>query len=1625
MNLPIDHHQPDQQLPRVGSSRIKRRGVALILVVSFIVLLSALVISFFSRVTSELGGARSYAEGISSKHLADSAVGVVMGQIRAATTIKNGCWASQPGMIRVYGTAGGQASAQAYAFYKLYSSHNLVVSGSDIAQFDPTLNSPSSGAQSEVPMGPGGWQDQPAFFIDLNQPVDVPKATNTTQTEKRYPIFDPSVALIYDSPTARPQVPNWDKKVEGSEIALNATDRARNDAPMPVRWLYVLRDGTLCAPTPLTGPASGNTGLQANWTSVGPSGTTTGVPSKDNPIVGRIGFWTDDDTCKVNVNTAGGHLLPDGVSEEKNLDNAKSSNQTPEQNPAFYAGSFWDTPRAYTTFDRGQNTSDASKFRGGLANSQPIQNEFQRYPGHPMTTSLGLVLQHLLPVGKTGFDSKKLYQMGPRLSYRGHNTDGKYHYGSEGGTKRLEPNIELPISNVTLDPSDPLNDLMKSTPGDLPMLRKAGYTLTPPNPTDITATTDSDAYHLLGSVDELYYTALVEKFKPGSTRQKAEDVIKINANSITPKMVDQSRFFLTAHSRSPELNLFGRPRVAIWPVPTPKSEGGLISAKIRNLSDDMIRFCCTVGATINWTSPNINRPGEFIFDREDPYSSTADIARQRNAEVFNYLHDLTSNNNGKIPGWGASFESKYSAGTGGRDQILTEIFDYIRCVNLKDTSRDRAIETKYGKNTASTSQTVKLKLDARFAQRGIIIPTRVKTTGASGFGRFPTITEASIVFYHGGYLYRKKRAKPSDPQNAEDVEYDWTKIPSPASAAANPNQGWIKANDLTGIIVRAFIIFETFNPMQGYGPVTDFNSASNAKENIVYEITSMANFSIRTAKEGFQALNMGTGQNHVWRSSGSTYGGRNFGGTEGFFHTMQDKTSNVANTQPYPWSGGQATAYESTSTLAAPDYSTVRRFTNAYYPFQTPCQKKMDGVHVQIGDTETEDDGVKTDITQQTFDFTGGAMTVTVKYVDLAQNGLPAHNELIQTIQMQWPTGTAWPLPITERDATVRGQAFRQVSGGFDPRTGGGYPWNGDSAPTPDKVSATSNDGGWTASGGHRLYAHLPLRIAWSAMHDHNPNIYYNTTTGQAESGDSKYYGGRYLNILQPGDTIRSMIPGGTNAAGSDPRAIHLQQKLTTSIFAAHPDYNSPNTRRAQTLRFGSGGFYFEPSDTVIFPGQGKEPKTGSLVALGNTRYGGNSGPDLPKKSGNAVVAKRYDGGAADFDTGIGDFPDGPYCGKADEGNVVQVWYDKTKKPGEPGWQNWVEPYFTWVYNAPMDTYFSPNRQIPSPVMFGSLLAPQADWDKAGWKTLLFCPNPTSVDPNIDPTGPNHPGSLNPPDHLFLDLFSMPVVEPYAISEPFSTDGKVNLNYQLMPFGYITRSTALRAALHSLRVTAIPNGLTKVTTTANGSATELCYKTTNQQGVANPENLRYLVDRDETVKGFDGFFDDFKTNKNKGFFKSASQICERFFYPKGQPNKYNAKIVYQANETAIKNWWKTCTVTGDNVREKPYSDLYSRITTKSNTYTVHYRVQSLRQRPYSGNAGGEAAYYRTWDESRDQVLSEYRGHTTIERYLDPVDTRLDSNPNATSSATKINVHKDSLEDAYRFRVIYNKRFSPW
>jgi uncharacterized protein (TIGR02600 family) len=533
----------------------------------------------------------------------------------------------------------------------------------------------------------------------------------------------------------------------------------------------------------------------------------------------------------------------------------------------------------------------------------------------------------------------------------------------------------------------------------------------------------------------------------------------------------------------------------------------------------------------------------------------------------------------------------------------------------------------------------------------------------------------------------------------------------------------------------------------------------------------------------------------------------------------------------------------------------------------------------------------------------------------------------------------------------------------------------------------------------------LPSRIAWATQTSDSPYGPTNATTG-AITGDGHHYGNRFLQILQPGDTIRSLIAGGGDPKAADVRIAALQQDVGT--IKTHPDYMSTTKRRAETLRRGDGGFYFDPtysapsSKIEIYAeptSSSTQATTGSFIPLGNMKYRPGYGPDLPRTESNGstpYVAKRGDGQLADFDTGLGRFPDGAYGGKADEGNVAAYWYDEVD-----GKFHYVEPYFTWVYDLPLDTYFSPNRQVPGPVMFGSLPAPHRPWAESGWKTLLFCPNPA---------GRNHPGAESPPDHLLLDLFGMPVVEPYAISEPFSTAGKVNLNYPMVPFSYIKRTTALRAALHSVRVTAIPQTFTH-------GGNWLDYK-----GRANNENLRYLVDRDETLKGFEAFFDLYKSDKSEGFFKSASQLCERYLYPKGQVYT-GATIKYSTGEGAIKGFWDANALTGDNVREKPYADLYPRVTTKSNTYTVHYRVQSLRQRPYSGNASGADAYYRNFDETRDKVLAEYRGSSTIERYLDPEDARFQSTYKPAKD--RIDVEKESLENAYRFRVIATKRFSPW
>jgi hypothetical protein len=103
-------------------------------------------------------------------------------------------------------------------------------------------------------------------------------------------------------------------------------------------------------------------------------------------------------------------------------------------------------------------------------------------------------------------------------------------------------------------------------------------------------------------------------------------------------------------------------------------------------------------------------------------------------------------------------------------------------------------------------------------------------------------------------------------------------------------------------------------------------------------------------------------------------------------------------------------------------------------------------------------------------------------------------------------------------------------------------------------------------------------------------------------------------------------------------------------------------------------------------------------------------------------------------------------------------------------------------------------------------------------------------------------------------------------------------------------------------------------------------------------------------------------------------------------------------------------LTGDNSLERIYATVYPRLTTKSNTFTVYARVQSLKK-----VSGGDPA---VWIEGRDVVTGEYRGYQTIERYVDPNDT---VNPIPDYANPLVNT---PISNFYKTRVLATKQFAP-
>jgi uncharacterized protein (TIGR02600 family) len=302
------------------------------------------------------------------------------------------------------------------------------------------------------------------------------------------------------------------------------------------------------------------------------------------------------------------------------------------------------------------------------------------------------------------------------------------------------------------------------------------------------------------------------------------------------------------------------------------------------------------------------------------------------------------------------------------------------------------------------------------------------------------------------------------------------------------------------------------------------------------------------------------------------------------------------------------------------------------------------------------------------------------------------------------------------------------------------------------------------------------------------------------------------------------------------------------------------------------------------------------------------------------------------------------------------------------------------------------------------------------WNTLLFCANPATRAAKTEDwqkiTEADHFGfglekdsqSQSPilPDHLWLEHFWMPIVGPRPLSVGFSTEGKVNINSEIMPFSWITRRTSLYGALEGVRIPAV-----HWQQALEGSATHF-----KAPGTSDIE-YRYKVNAEETAKALQEL-----RFKNGEIFRTPSEICEMPLVPK----KIEGRNYGEANSLADPTWQKTnewwngdpavvdaFEATGDNTREAPYAQLYPRLCTRSNVFKVHYRVQLLKK-SRSTNPG-------EWDETKDSVAAEYRGSSVVERYLDPNDTDIPDMVGTINTS-------DALDDYFRFRVVDKQPFAP-
>ena len=1680
----------------------RRKAMALVMVVTTVALMSMLIVAIFSLTRTEYKATQNFVAARSAKQLADFAVAITQAQLQNAQNTSTAAndrttHATQPGMARVYNAIGGFVRA-----HKLYSSSQMVITSTNEADIFSAAN--------QVPQDWNGTANK-ARYVDLNEPSVRPGLKGGT-TAVFFPIIDPRAAFTgtnqnsgqtmvavegftYDSKT--PTITGGGGQVSYNEVVLPSQAAKEPDKlrlPMPVEWIYVLQDGT-------TGALDSTNKFMTSQPGKEPSST--------NPIVGRVAFWADDESCKININTA--------------------------SEPTFFS-----PPYFYHQRD--------SKW----ANFPGASGEYQRYPGHPATVALsavvapGISLDPFAPgANVTNIVQTKelIYGLMPKIATGGSKAGTRPFVNDDFSSSNgeLAPAVSGDLANArkerlfaSVDEMLFQDDLQN---GNYGANGRIAASVTIPGQSNrflldhdslersrffLTAHSRAPEFSIHG-LPRVAMWPVSDEGQGDRRRTSFDNMIALCAtlrSGTTGAAVDNSYIFRRAEphsatydvtgstsgygssvglSRNSKLMdyLYAQMSGLQFPRTSALGSSGNFADKYskQNAAQLVVQFFDYIRSTnlydgvlardndassILDSNGNINVSGTTLYDKKDDLTKvrTTYTEQRSTPKAGGSLSDGTrtkqgnnilSDNAGVLPGHGqvtpARWEKDGQTYQGfGRMFTLSEIGFQFICT--ADGKNDELFPVTCG-SVISGGGSAPKSLATKITDEGpsglpaeylpsVYPPPPAGTLNPLGFQRwysnFPPLTDAT------GTLYG---CDPTDPLKLKHPSRHPGYFPNNWNFTLDPN---VPLSDGTQgkpaqKRVQAMLMLETFCPMLGW---TKFHPE--------WAIVIRGKYARSVALDGVKLFP--TTRDIIIKSNTNLYESSNvysLGGHAG--PTAMSGGRSVAaygvsqmgdDTDPYV-SGNARTTSTSRYIPDAPGHTGLNNWglvsafvtVNRNGPMQLTFEQRNWEIEIYDKHADAGDTNKAVQIIQINFDDMTLPTPALVYSGErrMSQNGPPQSLPVNRNeINYWWDTDSfgrlTWRRSLQAPHwwcfnrmgclGRMQGTVRNDFNGTTQPVLYSGLQYDQTYDDANDQLTLgrldTKEDFNNAGGGGNSTIGLIPPE---SPKDNNKGNTQLYDEQGNPWSGS---------------DVIRTYVP-----AVGDYRLIAARRTVPASMWMRHPVWQQAvaagQDREIRNIHsfttHGAGG----ESGCVLPTAAMRDPQSpfynyvkNSPYLVKDVPYEDGRIPDLPPSDDWAAVANSY----GDFDNGIANSRDGAYLNKPDEGNFHAAMisrYNTTKfyRSGyfyEP-WRNSDD----WRSGV----YMTPNRMVSSPVMFGSL--PTGVWpggavatnnalkkvgftDGKPWQTLLFHPY-ARVNGTLGQTVvQGHPGDNNPRDHYLLDLFFMPVVEPYAISEPLSVAGRLNLNYQIVPFTNITRATGMHALMKGEFMTTIPNPDVNNAKNYQQAATSGMWSSSGDRfwDESNSTNGRKFwhrpIDVTKTLYQFEQKFRHTATGSNhaaaryRGLFRSPSQICEIHLIPdvrnqsSGEADLTNVRGINDTTsgtqlQTVMDQFWLNHAPTGDNTRERPYSNLYNRVTTRGNTFRVHMRAQVIRTT--------RSTAVDTVDPVKTAVLSEYRGSSLVERYIDPTDASTKI-PDYAASTNPLSL--PPLETFYKFRTLESKRFSP-